>query len=97
MDNKHQILFNSTIMVRSYFGLFRDIALMYIASTATLSEGFDLIGQLSLDVNPLAPGEPSVIEAKRKRLLAWTTTATEEIKDIIKTVSCQLSVRNKRY
>ena len=76
-------------MVRSYFGLFRDIAKMYIDSTTgNLDEGFDLIGQLSQDINSTAPGAPNVVELKRGRLLKWTNIATEQIKRIIRTVSC---------
>ena len=91
MDNKPQILFNSTIMVRSYFGLFRDIANMYIMSTKDrLAEGFELIDQLSQDVNSTEPGAPNVIEVKRVKLLKWTATATEQMKDVIRKVSCPI-------
>ena len=78
-------------MVRSYFGLFRDIARMYILSTKdSLAEGFDLIDQLSQDINSTEPGAPNVIQLKRGRLLMWTKTATEQIRAIVRMVGFRI-------
>jgi hypothetical protein len=44
-----QILFNVTVMIRSYFGLCKDIGAMYVAvAKDNLLKGFALIDELAL-------------------------------------------------
>ncbi|KAI5839417.1 hypothetical protein DFP73DRAFT_501746 [Morchella snyderi] len=79
-DMQRQVLFNATIMIRAYFGLFRDIAGMYILSTKDLDEGFNLLDQLAQDTEGR---NQDVIEEKQARLQRWTNTATASIQDLV--------------